>query len=227
MNLPQMPALERGLSMPHVMALRSPRIEQMLTEEAAALQAKVDILETRNAEQAKLIELQSMRAIALATHGASAGDHLWLALSHAGHAVSTSASYVCSSLCPFSLCDPTASRGRMQKVSTDDKGAPPALEKQGTRGLDDGLVETPAPPDPLRSPGQGSRRNKLIPAWSTAAERHLQSASNAWQRKSTVELAPSPNTADQLENHEYILEEEWGHVPTNGVVNPKVKWKEA
>ena len=96
-SLPQQ--RESALAVPHTLALRSPRMEQLLTDQTQQQQRKIDELETRLRAQQEVIESQ-------AVHGgvATASEHASLAVNHAVQSVAKVCSSCLAILCCRFLC---------------------------------------------------------------------------------------------------------------------------
>lgn len=195
-----------------------------LSRKNTQLQKQVDILEVRLREQESLINAQTRRSQSSARGGPS--DHWGLAVHHAGSAISNFVSTFCALLCSslWCLCDEYR-RHRDRRDSEkleDDDASKDGSEEHGT--TDDAV--------------RRARKNKLIPSWDTHADKLQRDAAAKAQagmpgsmssRSAALLTEREKVTAPKevhLENHEYVLEEEWGHVPTNGVINPKARWKE-
>ena len=226
-----------SLVMPHALhkSFISSRGEtERLARTNESLQKKIDILEVRLREQEGLIAAQSRRS-PIAGGGGGEGGHLSLACYHLGSAVAAFVSAffatLCSALC--CLCDEYARhRAKRDHEKLDD----------------DAHGHEPDGDDPIEDAVKKARKNHLIPSWDTAAEKELKhlaakgtmpngaTSPGLFSNRTPEQMAPSTTKStqsnaaaakrDMLENHEYVLEEEWGHVPTNGVINPKSRWKE-
>ena len=78
-------------------------------------------------------------------------------------------------------------------------------------------------PDPtVQQGGSLHGRKNILPSWAAKTETNL-NASFSKARESASTL----NSSNRLEEHEYVLEDEWGFAKTNGVINPKSRWKES
>ena len=221
-----MPPVATGpaLMMPHAVARSASSLrgdDEELSRKNVQLQKQVDILEVRLREQESLINAQTRRATSSRAGGPS--DHFGLALHHmermASNFVTNFCAMLCSTLC--CLCD-EYKRHRDRRDSEK-------LEDGGEDSLD-------SPKNGSEDAVRRAKKNKLIPSWSTNADK-LQRAAEADAAKGrggagimssrsagvlTEREKQQQPKETHLENHEYVLEEEWGLVPTNGVINPKV-----
>lgn len=79
---------------------------------------------------------------------------------------------------------------------------------------------------PPMSPSAKSRsslhgRKGILPDWASKTEQHLSKGLYSASMDTPKSLSQTA-----LEEHEYVLEDEWGFAQTNGVINPKSQWKE-
>ena len=134
----------------------------------------------------------------LAFKGGTFGDHWAQCVGHFGQAFA-------------SLCRSGTRSGTVEPI--DHEGSSNA--------------SIPRPRSPMRvSSVQGRRDGKssksLIPDWSSGVERRFKA----------VELLPQLNenkiysNEGPFEDHEYLLDDEWGVLPSNCIIYPKSKWKE-
>ena len=191
-----------------VVALRSPRVEALLTDLTRQQQRKIEELERKVHEQSNVLKMQKRSPSPL--RSGSPGDHLELALNHTCQALSSAASRWCSCHSRAQTPDEKAQTGGGARAGMSTKGGRRIISREGSPVR-----------DTSGNGADGRERKTQYPSWESNAERMLQK-----RVPTSMIMATQNDISEPLSDHEYILEDEWGLVPTNGVINPKSSWKE-
>jgi len=200
---------------PLSLVLASPRTETLLTEKTRELQARIDTLERRVRDQAA--ELASKSGRSLAFSGGSFSDHWTQCWGHAGQAF--------GAMCRSSKADgvePLLNETTTSSSSTNSPSRRPR-SPSGSRGM----TRSPSGMHAKHRRGMNTGFFAGIPDWSSAADKQADKNLQAGVQLGANLLPPVTNTGGSpLEDHEYLLDDEWGVEPSNGVINPKASWKE-